>query len=223
MPTTCHATCTSQTIQKQTMPTTTQVISAILIGAPLALAGITEQQYADEFGTWCIEQNTDCNSVSKFNNFKVSYDRVQAVNNDDTLTYTLELNKFAGMSNDEWKKQYLGMRPSEVGPRDFAQYVSTNNNQTAPAAWDWRTKGAVTKVKNQGQCGSCWAFSAVATMEGRYNQDAGLSGSKLVEFSEQEVVDCTLKGEDTCDLGGEMHGRFKSFPLTLTQLLLITD
>ena len=134
MPTTCHATCTSQTIQKQTMPTTTQVISAILIGAPLALAGITEQQYADEFGTWCIEQNTDCNSVSKFNNFKVSYDRVQAVNNDDTLTYTLELNKFAGMSNDEWKKQYLGMRPSAVGPRDLAQYVSTPNTVSAPAA-----------------------------------------------------------------------------------------
>ena len=185
-----------------TRPTTYQVIAAILVGAPLALAGMTEQQYADEYSKWCTKMNADANDLKKFANFKVAYNRVQEVNNDDSLTYTLELNKFAGMSNDEFRQQYFGMRPSDTGPRDFAQY---QGNGTAPSSWDWRQKGAVTKVKNQGQCGSCWAFSAVATMEGRYNQDTGLSGSKLVEFSEQEVVDCTLKGADTCNLGGEMH------------------
>jgi len=163
---------------------------------------MTEQQYADEYSKWCTKMNADANDLKKFANFKVAYNRVQEVNNDDSLTYTLELNKFAGMSNDEFRQQYFGMRPSDTGPRDFAQY---QGNGTAPSSWDWRQKGAVTKVKNQGQCGSCWAFSAVATMEGRYNQDTGLSGSKLVEFSEQEVVDCTLKGADTCNLGGEMH------------------
>jgi len=70
-----------------------------------------------------------------------------------------------------------------------------------PATMDWRPLGAVTPIKDQGQCGSCWAFSATAAMEGAYFQ----SSRELISLSEQLCVDCVLGGADTCDLGGEMH------------------
>lgn len=68
----------------------------------------------------------------------------------------------------------------------------------APNSCDWRSKGVLTPIKNQGQCGSCWAFSAVGSMEGAH----ALATGKLVSLSEQELVDCVLDGADTCQTGG---------------------
>jgi cathepsin F len=59
--------------------------------------------------------------------------------------------------------------------------------EATPTSWDWRTKGVVNPIKNQGQCGSCWAFSTIGTIESKY----AIKGNTLTSFSEQEVVDCS--------------------------------
>jgi cathepsin L len=111
----------------------------------------------------------------------------------------------ADLSDDEYK-QLLGYRARSSPSTAAATFEAPDATQLAalPDAWDWRTHDAVTPVKNQGQCGSCWAFSAVAALESAY----ALTTGTLESFSEQELVDCAAGGADTCTHGGEMQEGF---------------
>ena len=80
-------------------------------------------------------------------------------------------------------------------------YISSN---TLPDSVDWVTKGAVTGVKDQGTCGSCWAFSAVGALEGLY----AIKSGNLLPFSEQQLIDCSqAQGNKGCQ-GGWMDQAF---------------
>ncbi|KAF6212413.1 hypothetical protein GE061_012935 [Apolygus lucorum] len=117
------------------------------------------------------------------------------------VSYKLGLNRFADMLNGEFRKMMNGYRRGT--PRNsFSFHVESN--VTLPATVDWRTKGAVTPIKNQGQCGSCWAFSTTGSLEGQH----ALKKGKLVSLSEQQLVDCSgAEGNDGCD-GGLMDNGF---------------
>ncbi|CAG9823016.1 unnamed protein product [Phaedon cochleariae] len=118
-------------------------------------------------------------------------------------TYYLAINKFSDMTKEEFKAMLLknmASRPSLEGMEEANLTVGA-----APESIDWRTKGAVLPVRNQGGCGGCWAFSAVASTEG---QLAIKSGSQT-PLSPQQLIDCsTSYGNEGCN-GGLMTSAFE--------------
>lgn len=116
--------------------------------------------------------------------------------------YHLEVNKFAGMTSGEFR-QLNGYKqpPSRELP---TLGVHKYKGASLPDAVDWSEKGAVTPVKDQGQCGSCWAFSAVGGLEGRAQL---AQGSPIVSMSEQQFVDCDTASDQGCH-GGFMDDAF---------------
>ena len=117
--------------------------------------------------------------------------------------FELGLNQFADMENSEWFTRY-GVNHKLVAT-DYNLPVEWEKDDTLPKSVDWRKKGVVTNVKNQQQCGSCWAFSAVGSMEGQH----ALKTGKLVSLSESQIVDCDINGTDEGCSGGLMDGAFK--------------
>jgi cathepsin L len=115
------------------------------------------------------------------------------------------VNQFTDLTPQEFKDQYISGMKSPVGSYGCKSFTSSASG--APSSIDWRQKGAVTSVKDQGQCGSCWSFSATAAVEGAW----AIATGKLVDLSEQELVDCATGlnyGSFSCN-GGEMDGAFK--------------
>merc|ERR1719218_4422 len=108
----------------------------------------------------------------------------------------------AAMSNEEYKKTMLGYKKPSHGdlPKMGSHQMS---GKAAPSSIDWSTKGAVTPVKNQGHCGSCWAFSSTGGLEGALFKATG----KLVSLSEEQFVQCS-KGNNACQ-GGSMPRAFE--------------
>ena len=100
------------------------------------------------------------------------------------------MNKFSDMTFEEYQ-ELLGLKKTgdrarkidQSGENSFIVFNTTN----LPSSVDWRKTGAVTKVKDQGSCGSCYAFSAVGAIEGAYY----MRTNKSVDLSVEQVVDCS--------------------------------
>jgi len=117
-------------------------------------------------------------------------------------SFSVKMNKFGDLTNLEFAKIYNGFNTTKVANRP--RNVLPRTKVAVPDAVDWRTQGYVTPIKDQGQCGSCWAFSAVAALEGQHFKQAG----QLVSLSEQNLVDCSRKfGNEGCN-GGLMDQAF---------------
>ncbi|CAG9333163.1 unnamed protein product [Blepharisma stoltei] len=116
--------------------------------------------------------------------------------------WVLGVNQFTDLTRDEFKAMYT---PNKFIRSERRQEQEFSSVQALPTFVDWRQQGAVTPVKNQGACGSCWAFSTTGAVEGLWK----ISGNSLVSLSEQELMDCSVSfGNNGCN-GGLMDYAFE--------------
>jgi len=121
---------------------------------------------------------------------------------DGEHAHKVGVNAMADWTEMEFKKLRGYKKPMNKVPN---YENATHHGVEVPAAVDWRTKGAVTPPKNQGQCGSCWSFSTTGSVEGRWQ----IAGNTLTAFSEQQLMDCSGSfGNQSCN-GGLMDDAFK--------------
>jgi C1A family cysteine protease len=135
---------------------------------------------------------------ARYEIFKSNYDLIRA-HNSKPSSYSMGVNQFADLTSAEFVERYTGLNPLPLASKPMGEMADP------PAAIDWRTKNAVTPIKNQQQCGSCWAFSTTGSVEGAWAIHSG----NLVSLSEQQLVDCSgPEGNQGCN-GGLMDDAFQ--------------
>jgi len=122
-------------------------------------------------------------------------------------TFTLQMNHLGDLTNKEINMMlngFMGMNKTESRASLLGSLLK-NLYANLPDTVDWRDKGYVTEIKDQKQCGSCWAFSTTGSLEGQHFKKTGT----LVSLSEQQLVDCSTKyGNQGCK-GGLMDNAFR--------------
>ena len=171
----------------------------------LLLCGLASSSLIDRFRDWVddykIVIKNDDHEMIVFEKWAINDKYIEDFNSKN-YTFILGHNQFSGMDSNEFSA-YLGYskkyEPSNnLRGNDIKLVQSTNEGFVSlPSSVDWVENGAVTGVKDQGQCGSCWSFSTTGALEGAYYIKHG----DLVSFSEQQLVDC-----DNLKNGGRDHG-----------------
>ena len=160
-----------------------------------------------DFGFFQKKFNKVYGSIEEFEHrFSVFRENMRFILDHNLNTFSnfsLGMNQFTDLTNEEYRSAYVG--GAHVGSYGCSAYE--NDKSGAADAKNWVTDGAVTSVKDQGQCGSCWTFSATGAIEGAM----AVYKNYLVDLSEQELVDCATGykyGSHGCN-GGQMEGAFK--------------
>jgi len=151
-------------------------------------------------------------SAHRYTIWLTNLERIANTNSQE-LSYKLRLNQFADLTDDEFRVKVHGHKGSCLQSNKNIPRISTKIRPKSdkplpvnvPASVDWVSKGVVTPIKNQGDCGSCWAFSTTGSIECEW----AISTGTLNSLSEQQLVDCSYsEGNLGCD-GGDMDSAFK--------------
>eukprot|EP00286_Rhodomonas_abbreviata_P006493 CAMPEP_0181343572 /NCGR_PEP_ID=MMETSP1101-20121128/31661_1 /TAXON_ID=46948 /ORGANISM="Rhodomonas abbreviata, Strain Caron Lab Isolate" /LENGTH=361 /DNA_ID=CAMNT_0023455217 /DNA_START=41 /DNA_END=1126 /DNA_ORIENTATION=+ len=173
-----------------------------------------EKELHDKFVSWKSEFGKiyeGAEHIEKFAVFKANLEIIEAHNKlyeAGEETFHMAANMFADMTNEQYSKTMLGYRPDlkplESGPGGHGKACKHRDSTNVTKHIDWRTMNAVTNVKNQGQCGSCWSFSTTGSVEGAW----AVAGHPLVSLSEEELVQCDTRSDEGCN-GGLMDNAYQ--------------
>jgi len=170
------------------------VLLACLFALSLAR---TEREYQSMFTQWMQKHHKSYHHDEfryRYGVWKNNLDFIDRTNTQGK-SYKVAMNKFGDLTNAEFNQKFKGLKLNlPHTPVRSAPQVARD----LPATWNWTDQGVVTGVKDQGQCGSCWAFSTTGSTEGCH----ALKTSNLVSLSEQNLVDCSGdQGNQGCDGG----------------------
>jgi C1A family cysteine protease len=177
---------------------------AVLLGLVALSVAIPVGRAQDEFRNWMQQYNkqyeTDAEFQHRFEVFLQNKQRVAQMNRAKPADSNVQwgVTKFMDLTPEEFKKFYLGTRVTETDNKP-APIDIDKLQQSLPTTFDWRSSSScISAVKNQGNCGSCWAFSTTEGTESAYC----ISTGKLYTLAPQELVSC----DNTCDGcgGGEV-------------------
>jgi cathepsin L len=179
-------------------------LAILLALLPVIIYAFTVEQ---SFNAWTFTHQKEYKSQQEYNTrLSIYRDNLAFIesHNRQNLGFQVAMNKFGDLTNEEFKQVFLGTTINATNLKQSENIHEYNPLFALADDVDWRKKNAVTPVKNQGQCGSCWAFSTTGSLEGAW----AISKGKLVSLSEQNLVDCSSSyGNDGCD-GGLMDQAF---------------
>ncbi|XP_044511549.1 cysteine proteinase RD21A-like [Mangifera indica] len=170
----------------------------------------TDDEVMAIYEAWLVKHGKVYNALGeKEKRFEIFKDNLRFIDehNSEKRTYKVGLNRFADLTNEEYRSKYLGartgFRKNSLKSKASDRY-QPRVGEELPDFVDWRKEGAVVDVKDQGSCGSCWAFSTIAAVEGINKIVTG----DLISLSEQELVDCDTSYNEGCN-GGLMDYAFE--------------
>jgi len=186
------------------MTSSSSLVLLCLLAVTVSAGVFQENEYQFLFTKWVQQHKKSYEAdvfFHRFGIFKANLDYIYQ-HNKGNHTYTMGMNTFGDLTQQEFFSTHLGYKKIN---RDYIRGVNRADLSHVKVAdsLDWRTQGAVTPIKDQGQCGSCWAFSATGSAEGAWF----LKKSSLVSLSEQQLVDCSTANAG-CD-GGLMDYAFE--------------
>lgn len=181
-----------------------KILFLTLLNTIISNASPTYFNYLDSFDQFISDFKRTYNNSEywyRYNIFEKNMEYINYSNNYKNNSYKLGVNNFTDLTFDEFSQTYLRLKinipPAHI-ENSFVLNNFIDNNKPIPKNIDWRASGVVTNVKDQGQCGSCWAFSAIGAIEGQHSKKYGT----LVSLSEQNLVDCSSDyGCDGCGGG----------------------